>query len=125
MKKILLVILAFLISFCSSENEIQKKIQFELQNISPESAIIKVEVISLEENSNSLKLSTKVEEIIGYGSSTTPINSGTILEFIVDKNEFSKKYPKVKSKIFIEVQSSGEEMLGSTNIKWMLKKIIN
>lgn len=124
MKKILLTILSFLISFCSSENEIQKKIQFEIENISPESAIIKVEVISLEEISTSLKLTTKVEDVYGYGSATTPINSGTILDFQIDKNEFSKNFFKRKN-IIIEVQSSEDEMFGTQNRKWILKKVIN
>ncbi len=125
MKKILVLVLSLLISFCSSENEIKKKIQLEAEKISPESAIIKVEVISFEEISNSFKLLTKVDEVYGYGSATTPINSGTILEFVIDKNDYSKKMFGIKNKLFIEVQSSEEEMFGSANKKWLLKKIIN
>ncbi|MCX7875431.1 MAG: hypothetical protein N2321_04590 [Melioribacteraceae bacterium] len=125
MKKIFILNLILILSFCSSNNEIQKKIKKEIENISPETAIIKVEILSSNSSENFIKVKFKVIDVYAYGSSMTPINNETIFENELDKRYFEKNKFYKGNNLVVEIQSIGEEMFGNNeNNKWIIKRVL-
>lgn len=68
------------------------------ENFAPGTALLRTTILSTEEVENEIgKVRVRVDEVLGYGSSTPPIAGGT--EFIFDVSYYLEQNPEFKDQI--------------------------
>ncbi|MCL4550057.1 MAG: hypothetical protein M1495_15985 [Bacteroidetes bacterium] len=131
MKLLSLFLLSFvlILSACTSSKEetnmnTQKYIS---EKIPPGTAIVEVEVQTIEDNSSSYTLNALVQKVNGYGQSTEPIAAKTVLKIDLAKTliaeESDKEFLKVGGVYELEISQPQKTMNNSTSSTWQANTI--
>lgn len=71
------------------------------ENLPPGTALIRATILTVEENEDEIvEITVQVDEVMGYGSSTPPISTGT--EFSFDVSHYLKYNPEFSDQIGLD-----------------------
>ena len=123
-----ILLFIFLVS-CSSDIRTEKIDQKFLENISPGSAIAKFKVENFVINKTEAKINVELVEVLGYGSSTKPLNSGSKFSFNLSSEDIDKTILKLNSILILEIAQQEEQMIETEDQtksnSWHVVRIFN